>query len=438
MNLRSIPSLALVVASSALLGCPTAVEPVCGDEVVDEPEACDDGNAWGGDGCTHLCTAEDAAGEQDDNDEHDEAQPLDGGRAWGSLTPGDRDCFATSVADAGAVGASVGAADGGACDFEVLVELVGPDGERVTSALPAADGDCPTIDPDTDTWARYLAEGDYAVCVEPMLDSAVRTYSLQVTTADSCSDLAPLTPDPSQDLEGDGIADVCDEDDDDDGEPDATDNCPEAPNGPEQPFPWSTEDEGFARLWLVLGPFTDGETPADCEPSPDSFAAESDADAAPALGDRVDDVPWFATFSRPGASATVSFTTWFSPSAPREAYAATWVYAPDARDGILALGSDDGHRAWLNGVEVGVNAGCHGANVDQFRYPVSLEDGWNRLLVKVYDGGGGWALVARFYEDDAETPMTDLELSIGGPEPWLDDQGDGDGDGVGDFCDPEP
>ena len=46
--------------------------------------------------------------------------------------------------------------------------------------------------------------------------------------------------------------------------------------------------------------------------------------------------------------------------------------------------------------------------------------------------------MVRFYELDGATPMADLELSIGGPEPWVDDQGDGDGDGIGDFCDPEP
>ncbi len=34
--------------------------------------------------------------------------------------------------------------------------------------------------------------------------------------------------------------------------------------------------------------------------------------------------------------------------------------------------------------------------------------------------------------------MLDLGLSIGGPADWVDDQGDADGDGIGDFCDPEP
>lgn len=435
------PPRALIVGLTlaTLIACPAEpTDPLCGNGLLEEGEACDDGNPWGGDGCTHLCTAEDGAGEEEPNDDPDDAQALGDGRVHGALAPGDRDCFATTVEAAGAVRATIGAADGAACDFEVLVELIDPDGERVTSALPTSDGDCPMIDPDADTWARYLAEGDYAVCVQPLLDSVVQSYSLDVTTADSCSDLEPLAPDPGQDLEGDGIADVCDPDDDDDGVPDEVDNCPEAPNGPDQPFPWATADAGFVNLWLILGPFTDGISPADCEPSADSFAATDDADAAPALGDAVGDVPWFAHFSRPGASAVVRFTDWFGASAPREAYALSWVYAADARDAVLTIGSDDGHRVWMNGVEVATNTGCHGVGVDAFRYDVTLEAGWNRLLVKVYDGGGGWGLVARLYETDDETPMTDLGLSIGGPEDWLDDQGDADGDGIGDFCDPQP
>jgi cysteine-rich repeat protein len=440
MNLppvRCLPLLLLVLGP--VLGCEEAPPAVCGDAVVEEPEGCDDGNLWGGDGCTHLCTQEDGAGEQEPNDDPDEASLLNAGRVFGALTPGDRDCFLVSVDEAGAVGATVGSAAGGSCDFEMLVELLAPDGTRITSAFPAADGDCPAIDPDTDTWARYLAAGEYAVCVEALLDGVVSTYSLTVSTVDSCTDLEPLEPDPSQDLEADGIADVCDPDDDNDGVDDTEDNCPDAPNGPDQPFPWTTADDGFVNLWLILGSFVDGVTPGSCEPSPDDFASDGlDAEAGPVLGDVTGELSWFADHYAPGGSAVVRFTDWFSPDAPREAYAFTWIYAPSDRDASLAIGTDDGHKIWLDGEVIGTDAGCHGVGVDAFRYPVSLDAGWHRVLIKVYDGGGGWGLVVRFYETDDETPMTDLGLSIGGPQEWTDNQGDADGDGVGDFCDPQP
>ena len=60
------------------------------------------------------------------------------------------------------------------------------------------------------------------------------------------------------------------------------------------------------------------------------------------------------------------------------------------------------------------------------------------LLMRIYDQGGGWGNVVRFKETDSDTPVGDLRLSLSPDGPWTDDQGDQDGDGLGDFCDPEP
>jgi hypothetical protein len=58
-------------------------------------------------------------------------------------------------------------------------------------------------------------------------------------------------------------------------------------------------------------------------------------------------------------------------------------------------------------------------------------------LVKVYDGGGGWGLRLRVRDADG-VPMTDVNTSLSGPQTWRDDQGDLDGDGLGDVCDTTP
>jgi len=413
--------------------------PICGDEIVDEGEDCDDGNTWGGDGCSPACVEETGFFEEEPNDDFDEAQTLDAPfEVTGSLPTGDRDCYAISVDDAGAVRAIVSDPAGDTCGFEAYVEVLDSEGLRVTAGVPAADTACPSIDPDTDIWSRYLVAGDYAVCVGVIFEQPVPAYVLEVEVADSCTDLPIIALDPSQDMEADGIADVCDDDDDNDGVTDDNDNCPESPNGPTQPFPWDTSDEGFVSFWAVLGPFTAGITPGYCEPSPDSFTGPDDALAAPVLGDEAGGFSWFAHYTWPGDSATMRFTDWFEVDAPREAYAATWVYSPDQRNAELAVGVDDGMRIWLNGVEVGLISSCQGIGTDAFRFPVTLDAGWNRLLHKVYDGGGGWGQIVRFYEDDGLTPMTDLGLSLAGPTDWVDDQGDLDGDGIGDLCDPEP
>jgi len=432
---------ALLALAFLVLGCPSAGDPpapalVCGDGSVDDGEVCDDGNLWGGDGCTHLCTAETGPSETEPNG-LDTPQALpDGGTVDGAIQRGDEDCFTVEVADGHAVRATLEEPDG--CSGDAIVEVLDADGVRVVSGPPAFDTGCSTIEPDTSNDARYLGAGTHTVCVAPILDTVVPSYTLSVELVDSCADLPSLAPDPSQDLDGDGIADVCDPDDDDDGVDDVVDNCPDAPNGADSPFPWSTASDGFVTLWMVLGAFTEGVTPGDCEPSPDAFAATSDADAEPVLGDVASDRSWFAWFAWPGDTAILRFTDWFNDAAPREAYVMSWVYSPQQRAASLAVGSDDGQVVWLNGVEVGRKLNCSGVSADQLQFAVTLEAGWNRLLHKVYDGGGGWGVVARFYEEDQVTPMTDLGLSLLGPTDHVDDQTDTDGDGIGDFCDPEP
>lgn len=415
--------------------CPVA--PMCGDAQVDDGEACDDGNPWGGDGCTPTCAVEEGILEVEPNDDPAFPQDIDGASSvHGALPSGDRDCFALTVPEAGMVTAKLAPDEAGGCSFEAVVELFDDSGVRITSGLPGVDG-CATIDASLDTWARYLSAGEYALCVGAIFDQVVPAYTLTLISGDSCSEAGP-PPDPTQDLERDGIADVCDDDDDNDGVLDTSDNCPAAPNGPQQPLPWDTSDDGFVRLWLVLGPFTSGVTPGGCEPSLDSFAGMNDSDVAAAIGDSVGATPWFAHYTWPQQSAVLRFTDWFMPTAPREAYAMTWLYAPNVRNGVLAIGADDGLRVWFNGDEVGMNAGCQGVATDQFKYPVTVQQGWNRLLTKVYDGGGGWGQVVRVYYQDEMTPMTDLDVSIAGPMPWLDNQGDLDMDGIGDICDPDP
>ena len=52
----------------------TCLLPACGDGVVDSGEACDDGDAWGGDGCTPACQVEDGQLDSEPNDAWDEAR----------------------------------------------------------------------------------------------------------------------------------------------------------------------------------------------------------------------------------------------------------------------------------------------------------------------------------------------------------------------------
>lgn len=86
------------------------------------------------------------------------------------------------------------------------------------------------------------------------------------------------------------------------------------------------------------------------------------------------------------------------------------IYSPEDLNTVLLIGSDDGIRIWMNDNLVHTNAAYRGAYPDQDKIPVVLKKGWNKLLIKVLQGSGGWGYYVRFI--DPENTLiwsTDLE-----------------------------
>jgi chitodextrinase len=81
-------------------------------------------------------------------------------------------------------------------------------------------------------------------------------------------------------------------------------------------------------------------------------------------------------------------------------YAAAYVYNSGATNSsaYMYVGSDDDVKVYLNGSLVGSWTGAgRGAVADNDIYgPMTLNSGWNRLLLKVENGSGGYGLYARF------------------------------------------
>lgn len=97
--------------------------------------------------------------------------------------------------------------------------------------------------------------------------------------------------------------------------------------------------------------------------------------------------------------------------ADRVAYLRTYVWSPAAMDCVLLLGTNDGCKVWINGQLIHQFRGGRAFEPDQDRVPPSLREGWNSLLIAVYQYGGAWAASARITAPDGQ-PVPGLRFSI--------------------------
>jgi len=168
--------------------------------------------------------------------------------------------------------------------------------------------------------------------------------------------------------------------------------------------------EGYLTHWLLAGPYV-GDKMGRAELHAMAFPPEQTTPA--------EAVAWVAV--RASAAPEKS---WYVPideilgGSNRAAYLRTWVRAAAGRPAKLEVGSDDGCKVWLNGTVV-VDADLDRAPAPgQDVRDVTLKPGWNLLLVKVTQAGGGWAAGARFRTgegkaaDDLVTMATPAALDL--------------------------
>jgi hypothetical protein len=93
------------------------------------------------------------------------------------------------------------------------------------------------------------------------------------------------------------------------------------------------------------------------------------------------------------------------------AYSVTWLHAPRDMDAQLAIGSDDGVVAWLNGEEVHRNDVGRGYTPKQDNVPIRLKEGSNQLLLKISQGSGMWSFGAHVESTEGE-PLPEVSVQL--------------------------
>ena len=84
----------------------------------------------------------------------------------------------------------------------------------------------------------------------------------------------------------------------------------------------------------------------------------------------------------------------------RVAYARTWVHCDQQQPARLEIGTDDGVKVWLNGKVVHANNTFRALQPGSDKVDVTLNAGWNPLLLKVTQLNQGWGFCARFRKPD--------------------------------------
>jgi hypothetical protein len=157
----------------------------------------------------------------------------------------------------------------------------------------------------------------------------------------------------------------------------------------------SPAERRFIPDWLLVGPFD--------APDMDYLSVAYPPEKETALDKRYTgqggrEVAWKKLSAAPDGSFNLNDL--FRPNEQVLIYGLAYVHSPDDRSTHLLLGSDDGVRVWLNDALVHSNPAYRGHHPDQDKVRVSLRKGWNKLLVKVLQGAGGWGFSMRLADPD--------------------------------------
>jgi hypothetical protein len=157
------------------------------------------------------------------------------------------------------------------------------------------------------------------------------------------------------------------------------------------------EGRRFVREWNLVGPFQ----ASDMDDLPTVYPPETEAVRAKSYKGKGGAAVAWRTF-RAAETGHVRLDDLIRPNEQAIVYGLAYVHSPEDRSADLLLGSDDGVRVWINGGIVHTNPVYRAARPDSDRVAVRLTKGWNKVLIKVLQGAGGWGYYLRFADAEGD------------------------------------
>jgi len=140
---------------------------------------------------------------------------------------------------------------------------------------------------------------------------------------------------------------------------------------------------GYVTSWLLAGPYTKGS------PFNTAYPPEKDGE----------DVSWKAAAKGVGPQI-IDLVKAIGAGSNRAAYAKAWLYSPATQAVRLELGSDDGIKVWIGGKQVHAKNASRPVRPGEDKAKARLAKGWNKVLVKISQGGADWAFSFRVVKPD--------------------------------------
>ena len=168
--------------------------------------------------------------------------------------------------------------------------------------------------------------------------------------------------------------------------------------------------------WYLLGPFPLEEGVNELKHLPgfendflSDHGGESDPQIKVGQSVTIDDTKlnWI---EYSGADSIISLDKAISIESNVAAYAYKEIYSEEDGVFILSLGTNDGGKLWINGVEVWDRPEGRGCKPDDDFIPASLKKGKNKILLKIEEKGNSWEFCARILPFNIDTFTKNSEL----------------------------